>query len=55
MIINRVQQVEVMQRISVTDEEARRYYEAHKNELTTPSSSDGPRVPGGRSATTARR
>jgi len=38
MIINRVQQVEVMQRISVTDEEARRYYEVHKNELTTPSS-----------------
>lgn len=38
MIINRVQQVEVMGRISVTDDEARRYYEAHKNELTTPSS-----------------
>ena len=38
MIINRVQQVEVMQRISVTEEEARRYYEAHKNELMTPSS-----------------
>jgi parvulin-like peptidyl-prolyl isomerase len=38
MIINRVQQVEVMQRISVTDDEARRYYEVHKNELTTPSS-----------------
>ena len=37
MIINRVQQVEVMGRISVTDEEARRYYEVHKGELTTPS------------------
>jgi len=38
MIIRQVQEVEVMGRISVTDEEARRYYEAHKNELTTPSS-----------------
>ena len=37
MIINRVQQTEVLARVSVTEEEARRYYEAHKNELTTPS------------------
>jgi parvulin-like peptidyl-prolyl isomerase len=38
MIINQVQNVEVMGKISVTEEEAKRYYEAHKNELTTPSS-----------------
>jgi peptidyl-prolyl cis-trans isomerase SurA len=38
MIINRVQQNEVMGKISVTEEEARRYYEAHKNEFLTPSS-----------------
>jgi len=36
MIINRVQQAEVFGRISVTEEEARRYYETHPNEFTTP-------------------
>ena len=37
MIINRVQQAEVMGRVSVTEDESRRYYEAHANEFTTPS------------------
>lgn len=36
MIINRVQQAEVFSRISVTEEEARRYYDTHPNEFTTP-------------------
>ena len=37
MIINRVQQAEVFGRISVTEEEARKYYETHPTEFTTPS------------------
>jgi parvulin-like peptidyl-prolyl isomerase len=37
MIINRVQQNEVMGKISVTEEEAKAYYEAHKNEFMTPT------------------
>lgn len=37
MIINRVQQAEVFGRISVTEEEATKYYETHPNEFTTPS------------------
>jgi peptidyl-prolyl cis-trans isomerase SurA len=36
MIFQRVQQNEVLGKIGVTDEEARRYYEAHLNEFTTP-------------------
>lgn len=36
MIVSRVQQNEVLGKIGVTDEEARRYYETHKNEFTTP-------------------
>ena len=35
VIIQRVQQNEVMGKIGVTDEEARRYYETHLNEFTT--------------------
>src|SRR5215472_17309383 len=35
MIIQRVQQNEVMSKIGVTDDEARRYYETHLNEFTT--------------------
>jgi peptidyl-prolyl cis-trans isomerase SurA len=38
MIITRVQQAEVLGRISVSEDEAKAYYEAHKNEFTTPSS-----------------
>jgi parvulin-like peptidyl-prolyl isomerase len=35
MIIQRVQQNEVMGKIGVTDDEARKYYETHMNEFTT--------------------
>ena len=35
VIIQRVQQTEVMGKIAVTDDEARRYYETHLNEFTT--------------------
>jgi len=36
MIYQRVQQNEVLAKIGVTDEEARKYYEAHLKEFTTP-------------------
>jgi peptidyl-prolyl cis-trans isomerase SurA len=36
MIYQRVQQNEVLSKIGVTDEEARKYYETHLNEFTTP-------------------
>ena len=36
MIYQRVQQNEVLSKIGVTDEEARKYYESHLNEFTTP-------------------
>jgi peptidyl-prolyl cis-trans isomerase SurA len=35
MLIGEVQRQDVMQKIAVTEEEARQYYEAHKNEFTT--------------------
>ncbi len=38
MIFSRVQQVEVYSRILISDEEAKAYYAAHRNEFTTPSS-----------------
>ena len=38
MIVQRVQQNEVLGKIGVTDEEARKYYESHVNEFTTPQS-----------------
>jgi peptidyl-prolyl cis-trans isomerase SurA len=37
MLINQVQNVEVTQKLAVTDEEARAYYDAHRAEFTTPS------------------
>jgi peptidyl-prolyl cis-trans isomerase SurA len=37
MLVSRVQQVDIMDKISVTDEEERAYYDAHKQEFTTPS------------------
>jgi len=37
MVINQVQQVEVMSRISVTDDEASAYYNQHKSEFTAPA------------------
>src|SRR5215212_10655379 len=36
MIYQRVQQNEVLGKIGVTDDEARKYYDAHLNEFTTP-------------------
>jgi peptidyl-prolyl cis-trans isomerase SurA len=38
MIIDRVQQVEVMQKISITEEDARAYYDAHPQEFTSAAS-----------------
>jgi len=38
MIFQRVQQNEVLGKIGVTEEEARKYYETHLNEFTTPQS-----------------
>ncbi len=38
MIVSRVQQNEILGRVSVSEEEARRYYESHKDEFTTPKS-----------------
>jgi parvulin-like peptidyl-prolyl isomerase len=38
MLYSNVQQVEVFSRIAVTDDEAKKYYETHMNEFTTPSS-----------------
>jgi peptidyl-prolyl cis-trans isomerase SurA len=38
MLYSNVQQVEVFGRVAVTEEEARKYYDAHVNEFTTPSS-----------------
>lgn len=35
MLVSRVQQVEVMGKISVGDEEVKAYYDAHKNEFST--------------------
>jgi parvulin-like peptidyl-prolyl isomerase len=37
MIMQRVRQTDVMEKISVTEEESRTYYDAHRNEFTTPS------------------
>jgi peptidyl-prolyl cis-trans isomerase SurA len=38
MIVQRVQQNEVIGKIGVTDEEARKYYDSHMSEFTTPQS-----------------
>ncbi|MGB7217208.1 MAG: peptidyl-prolyl cis-trans isomerase [Vicinamibacterales bacterium] len=37
MIYQRVQQTEVLGRVGVTDEEARKYYDSHLSEFTTPA------------------
>jgi parvulin-like peptidyl-prolyl isomerase len=37
MMVSQVQRNEVIEKISVTEEEARAYYEAHRTEFTTPS------------------
>src|SRR6185369_6117851 len=38
MIAQRVQQAEVFGRVAMSEDEARRYYDSHVNEFTTPSS-----------------
>jgi parvulin-like peptidyl-prolyl isomerase len=37
MLVSRVQQVDIMEKISVTDDEEKTYYEAHRQQFTTPS------------------
>jgi parvulin-like peptidyl-prolyl isomerase len=37
MMVSQVQRNEVVEKISVTDEEAREYYEAHRSDFTTPA------------------
>ena len=37
MLVQQVQRVDVMDKLAVTDEESRAYYEAHKQDFTTPS------------------
>lgn len=37
MVIERVQQVEVMQKVGITEEDAKRYYSEHPGEFTKPS------------------
>jgi parvulin-like peptidyl-prolyl isomerase len=38
MIVQKVQQNEVMSKIGISEDEARRYYDSHMNEFTTPQS-----------------
>ena len=38
LIINQVQQTEVLAKLGLTEEEARRYYDEHKSDFTTPAS-----------------
>ena len=38
MLVSRVQQTEVADKISINEDEAKAYYEAHKNEFSSPSS-----------------
>src|SRR4029434_1965784 len=37
MLVSRVQRAEILDKISVTDEEARAFYDAHRQEFTSPS------------------
>jgi peptidyl-prolyl cis-trans isomerase SurA len=37
MLVSQVQRVEIMDKISITDEEARAYYDQHRNEFTSPT------------------
>ena len=39
MIVQQVTRVEIMDKISITDEEARAYYDQHRTEFTTPTRS----------------
>lgn len=37
MLVSQVQRVEIMDKISISDEEARAYYDQHRNEFTSPT------------------
>jgi parvulin-like peptidyl-prolyl isomerase len=37
MLVQQVQRVEILEKISITDEEARAYYDAHRQEFTSPA------------------
>src|SRR5688572_1295693 len=37
MLVSQVQRVEIMNKISINDEEARAYYDQHRNEFTSPT------------------
>jgi peptidyl-prolyl cis-trans isomerase SurA len=37
MLVQQVQRVEILEKISITDEEAREYYDAHRQEFTSPA------------------
>jgi parvulin-like peptidyl-prolyl isomerase len=37
MLVNQVQRVEILDKISINDEEARSYYDAHRQEFTSPT------------------
>ena len=37
MLVQQVQRVEILEKISITDEEARAYYDAHRQEFTAPA------------------
>lgn len=37
MLVQQVQRVEILEKISITDEEARAYYESHRQEFTAPA------------------
>ena len=45
MIIQRVQQQDVMEKIAITEAETNAYYDAHKTEFTTPAIGDAARDP----------
>jgi peptidyl-prolyl cis-trans isomerase SurA len=38
MLVSRVQQIEVWNRVGISEEEAKEYYEAHREQFTTPAS-----------------
>ncbi len=48
MLVTRVQQAEVMGKISITEEEARKYHAEHVQEFTPPRRGDDSRDPAGR-------
>ena len=45
MLVSQVQRVEILDKISITDEEAQAFYEAHRQEFTTPGGGHAARDP----------